>query len=161
MGEISEARKVLKDWYATFPTATVCLWNHDYLPWRKARTIWLPREFVQDPYSIFKAPSSYEFVEETTIDGVLYTHGTTSNAFKKCVLEWMSMVSGHVHTQCWVMYHQNRHWQLWGLQVWAGIDYKQQTFEYAKSSSKHPITACGVVLDSWALPIVIPFNINQ
>lgn len=158
--EMARAREILKDWYHTFPTATVTWWNHDSLVWRQARTAWLLREFIQDPNTIFQAPSTYKFVDEIVIDWVLYTHWSSSNAFKKCILEWMNMVSWHAHTQCWVMYHQNRHWQTWWMQVWVWIDYKQQAFEYAKSNSKMPITACWVVLNKGQLPIVLPFNIS-
>ena len=155
--EWAKAKLVLADWYSTFPNATVLMGNHDLLVYRQARTAWLLREFIKDPNTIFWAPSTYKFVDELIIDSVLYTHGSTGNAFKKCILENMNMVSWHAHTQCWVIYHQNRHWQKRWMQVWVGIDYKQQAFDYAKSNSKYPVNACAVVLDSWTLPIVLPF----
>jgi len=46
-GEVAKGRKMLKDWYKTFPSATVCLGNHDWLPYRQARTAGLLREFLK------------------------------------------------------------------------------------------------------------------
>ena len=156
--EIAEARRRLKDWYLTFPTATVTMGNHDSLIRRQLRSAWLLREFVKDPRTIFEAPLWWDFVDEIIVNDVLYTHWNTSDARKKCILEDMNMVSWHAHTKCGIIYHQNRHWKKRGMQVWVGIDYKRQAFEYAKSNGKHPVTACGVVLDMWTLPIIIPFN---
>ena len=158
--EMAEARNQLQDWYYTFPNAKVLMWNHDLLIYRQARTAWLLREFIKDPNTIFQAPDTYEFVNELIIDDVLYTHWSTSDAWKKCILENMNMVSWHAHTKCWIMYHQNRHWQLWGMQVGVWIDYSKQAFEYAKSNSKYPVSACWVVLDNWKLPIVLPYDFN-
>jgi hypothetical protein len=132
-------------------------WN--CLVYRQARTAWLLREFIKDPNTIFWAPSTYNFVDELVMNWVLYTHGSTSNAFKKCILENMNMVSWHAHTQCWVIYHQNRHWHLRWMQVGVWIDYKQHAFDYAKSNSKTPVSACWVVLNKWKLPIIIPYEI--
>ena len=159
--ELAKARAILQDWYYTFPEAIVTLWNHDKLPRRQAQALWLPRELIQNENVVFQAPSTYKFVEEVIIDNVLYTHWNTSNAFKKCILENMNMVSGHAHTQCGIMYHQNRHWKLFWMQVWVGIDYKSKAFDYAKSNSKHPVSACWVVLNSWTLPIIIPYDISS
>lgn len=156
--EIAEARVRLKQRYSTFPTATVLMGNHDNLAYRKARTIWIPREFIQDPNTIFQAPDWYTFVDELILDNVLYTHWSSSNAFKKCILEWINMVSWHTHTQCGVIYYQNRFWKTWWLQTWVGIDYSRHTFDYAKQSSKNPITACWVVMDWWRLPIIVPYE---
>lgn len=155
--EYALAKTILRDWYITFPEAIVLMGNHDLLVYRQARTAWLLREFIKDPNTIFWAPSTYNFVDELIINSVLYTHGSTSNAFKKCILENMNMVSWHAHTQCWIMYHQNRHGHRWWMQVWVGIDYKQQAFDYAKSNSKYPVSACGVVLHSGKLPVILPF----
>lgn len=158
-GELARAREMLKDWYYTFPEVTVTLGNHDKLPRRQAASLWLPRELIQNENVVFHAPDSYKFVEEVVIDNVLYTHWSSSNAFKKCILENMNMVSWHAHTQCWIVYHQNRHWKLFGMQVWVGIDYKAKAFDYARSNSRYPVSACWVVLDNWTLPIIVPFDI--
>ncbi len=159
--EIALARLKLSDWYKTFPNATVIMGNHDLLIYRQAKTAWLLREFIQDPNTIFQAPSTYTFMDELIIWDVLYTHWSTSNAFKKCILENMNMVSWHAHTQCWIMYHQNRHWKKWWMQVWVWIDYASHAFDYAKQSSRFPVTACWVVLNNWSLPIVIPYDENS
>lgn len=155
-GEIARARQILKIWYATFPKAIVTLWNHDQLPRRQARTMWLLKEYLHTPETIFESPKTYKFVDEIVLNWVLYTHWSTSDAFKKCIIEWMSMVSWHKHTLCWVQYTQTRSWKVRGMQVWAWIDYKAETFSYSKTSSKHPITACWVVINKWKEAYILP-----
>jgi len=154
--EFSEARRKLKDWYRTFPNVTVTLWNHDSLPRRQMRTAGLLKQFLKNPNDIFEAPDWRNFVDEITINNVLYTH--YGNALVKCVQEWMNMVCWHLHTKAGVLYYRNRQWQIRGLQVGTGIDYSKQVFEYAKMNSKHPVLSCWVVLNSGTLPIVIPFT---
>lgn len=156
--EVDSARTMLKDWYYTFPTATVLLGNHDLLPYRQARTSWLLREFIKSPHAIFEAPESYSFENEITINNVLYTHWTNWNAFKKCVNEWMSLVQWHLHTQSWVIYHRSRNWQIFWCQVGTWIDFEQTNFDYAKTTAKKAILSCAVILKQWDinLPIVIP-----
>lgn len=153
--EVAQARRRLQDRYRTFPQAIVTLWNHDSLIWRQLRTAWLPREFAKDPHAIFQAPKTYEFVDEIIIDNVLYKHYW--NAMKKCVTEWMNMVWWHLHTTWWVMYHKNRKWQIRGLQTGTGIDYNRMVFDYAKQNVKDPVLWCGVVLNKWTLPMMIPY----
>lgn len=156
--EMALAKKKLADWYQTFPKAKVCMWNHDLIGYRKAKTAWLLRDFIQWPHEMFWAPKNYEFADEFIIDWVLYTHGNEWNAYKKAPIEWMSMVSWHTHTLSGVQYFRNRKKQIFGCQVWTGIDYKKSNFDYARISPKHPILSCAVVLNNWTLPIVIPFN---
>ncbi len=152
--EMSLARQRLKDWYYTFPEACVLLWNHDSIPYRQARTAWLLREFIRSPNTIFEAPNSYLFLNEIIINNVLYTHGTIWDAWTKCVKEWISLVQWHLHTKAWIIYHANRNWTIFGMQVWTWIDYKKQAFDYARSNSKIPVTSCWIMLNN--LPIVIP-----
>ncbi len=156
-GEIARARQVLSDWYKTFPKAIVLDSNHDSLPYRQARTAWLLKEFIQTPHKIFEAPATYQFLPEIVIDNVLYTHWTKGDAFVKCVREWINLVQGHLHTKWWVQYHSNRWWMVFWMQVGCWIDYKEQAFDYARACPSNPILSCGVVLDKWTLPIVIPF----
>lgn len=155
-GEIAQARLVLQDRYETFPDAIVTIGNHDMLPRRQARTAWLLKEYMKDPNTIFESPKWYRFMQEYIHNNVLYTHWAISDARKKCVIEWINMVSWHHHTKCGVVYHQNRFWKVRGMQTWVWIDYTARSFEYSKSNSSHPITACGVILDHWTLPITVP-----
>lgn len=156
--EIAEAISVLQDWYYTFPEATVLMGNHDSIILRQARTAWLPRDFIKDLNKIFQAPAWYKFIDECIVHGVLYTHWTNWDAYAKCIGEWMNIVQWHLHTKWFVQYHRNRQWQKFGMQVWTWIDYKRNNFDYAKTNSKHPVLSCWVVLNSWKLPIIIPYS---
>jgi len=157
-GEMALAKQKLADWYATFPKAKVCMWNHDCLGYRKAKTAWLLREFIKSPHDMFGAPAVYEFEEEFIIDDVIYTHGNAGNAWKKAPLETMSIVSWHNHTLSGVQRFRNRVKQIFGCQVGTGIDYSRANFDYARISPKQPILSCAVVLNNWTLPIVLPFD---
>lgn len=157
-GEMSMARKKLADWYYTFPEATVLLWNHDSLVYRKAQTAWLLREFIRDEHEIFGAPDTYKFLHEIEIDWVLYTHWSHWNAMEKCVKLWMNLVQWHLHTAAGVRRWKTRKWQIFGMQVWTGINYKKKVFDYAKSNAVDPVLWCWVVLNGWELPIFIPMN---
>ena len=156
--EIALAIERLKDWYATFPKATVTLGNHDLRPWKAAAGAWLLREFIQDANTIFQAPATYDFVNEIIINNVLYTHWTKGTAFKKCVTEWMNIVQWHCHNSAGVQFYRNRQWQVRWMQTGNWIDYEKVAFDYARELSAQPVLSCGVVLNNWRLPIVLPFK---
>ncbi len=153
--EIAEARRVLQDWYKTFPKAYVCFWNHDLLPYRKAKTAWLLREYIQTPHSIFEAPVLYEFIDEIEICWVIYTHWTKWDAFTKCVKEWTNLVQWHLHSKAGVQRHNNRQWNLFWMQVATGIDYKKKAFDYARAFPSQPVVWCWVVVENGTLPIFL------
>lgn len=155
--EVALARQKLANRFRVFPKAKVCRGNHDLLWYRKARTAWLLREFLVGPHEMFWAPATYEFADEFIIDDVIYTHGNAGNAWKKAPIEWMNLVSWHHHTSAGVQWFKNRSKQIFWMQVGTWIDYETCNFDYARISPKQPILSCGVVLDRWTLPIVIPF----
>ncbi len=137
MGQVEEldsAIEHLQPWYKAFPKATVTMGNHDLRIAKRAFKSGISKRWLRDFAEVIGSP--WEFVDEIMIDGVLYTHGSIGDAFKRCKDERMNVVSGHVHTKAGVEYYASRTGTIFGVQTGCGIDDKQLAFAYAKDNAK-------------------------
>lgn len=152
--ELQAAKNKLKFWYKAFPKATVCLGNHDLLISRKALSHGLSQHFIKDLGQLLDAPKEWNFVIQYKKDNVLYTHGTTTEAFKAALQSRLSTVQGHFHSLTYVQWSVSERDAIFGMQVgWCG-DRHAYAFEYGKNLTKKPIISCGVILDRGRTPIV-------
>jgi len=157
--ELDEAIHRLKRWYKAFPDADVTLGNHDYLIARKAKTAGLSGRFLKDFREVIEAPKAWRFRDEYIKDGVLHTHGSIGNAFKRALMCRMSVVQGHLHSEMSVQWSVSEKDKIFGLQVGCGIDRKAYGFEYGKPFAKKPVIGSGLLLDGGRLPIVELMNL--
>lgn len=153
--ELEMAIEALQKWYYTFPNAIVLEWNHDALPERKGKSCWLTREMLRTTPEILQFPEGWEYEKEVIINDVLYTHWTKWTALRKAISNRISLVQWHLHTEAFVIYQQWFRDSIFWMQVWCWIDNSKPEFDYNKSYANTPIISCGVVLDSWTLPLVI------
>lgn len=143
--ELRKALNQLQEWYKAFPDAVITMGNHDYRIARRALKSGLSTVFIKAFNEIIQSPKGWNFVDQIIIDNVLYRHGDI-NAYKKCQLEHMSVVSGHLHTLAGIEYYTNNNHTIFGMQVGAGIDDSSLAFAYSKGMSKRSVLACGVVI---------------
>jgi hypothetical protein len=157
------ALKKAKDWYNAFPDVKICVGNHDRLPFRKAFTAGLPKNWLKSYQEMFESPKSWhwDFIHKHM--GVIYQHGTglsgemaSINAARE---NRQSTVIGHLHTVCNTRFLASQKDLIFGMSVGCGIDHEKYAFAYGRENTRKPVLSCGVVING-TMPINIPMNLK-
>lgn len=159
--EFAKSMIKMKQWYKMFPEVTVIVGNHSALPFRKAKTAGLSRQFLKAYEDIWEAPSGWKWKLEHVECGVLYTHGTSvgeKGAINMAMNRRQSVVMGHNHTCASIIWNVSQRDKIFGMFVGCGIDDSQYAFEYARNNIKKSIVSCAVVKNG-ILPIIIPMEL--
>ena len=123
--EVKATRKQIQQVYDLFPDAIVCEGNHDSRPHLRAAEILMPREYLRDFNDVWGTPK-WEWVLETTIDGVCYTHGTGTSgknaALSLAMSRMESAVIGHVHAFAGVQWVAGPRKAIFGMNCGCGMD---------------------------------------
>lgn len=143
--ELELAIKKIERWHDAFPEAIVLFGNHDLIISRKAQSGSIPTPWLKSFEEVLHTPN-WNFVNDVTIDDVLYTHGIGSKAHIKVTKDMQSCVQGHHHTDCYVQWKVGRKAKVFGMQVGCGIDVKSYAMAYGRHFSK-PAIGCGVIID--------------
>lgn len=153
--ELSYAKIRLKEWEVAFPSVTVTLGTHDYIPLRKMRTGMVAKEWMKSFKEVYNTPS-WEYVDELFINDIRFVHGV-GDSVANMINSGCSVVQGHLHTKSginWQSFGGNK--DLFAMQVGCGINRKAYAFEYAKNTPAYQQISCGVILKN--NPIVINMN---
>ena len=160
--ELDRAISHIQKWYKAFPKAFVTIGNHDAIICRKAFSAGLSNRWIRDYDEVLGTPN-WLFDEHFIIDDVYYVHGTGSSGFKAAynrAVNWnQSVVQGHLHTECSIMWKVDRHRRTFAMQVGCGVNDKAYAMAYAKNFTKKYIVSCGVVLNNGTLPILEPMSL--
>jgi predicted phosphodiesterase len=140
--ELDRAIDKIQNWYKVFPEATVIIGNHDRLAYRKAFAGGISARWLRNYDDVLGTPG-WEFKESEVIDNVLYIHGEAGTARSKAKDISQSVVQGHLHSQAYVEYINNR---VFAMQVGTGVDDSCYAFNYNKAG-KESILSCGIVLE--------------
>ena len=154
--ELDRAIDMIKDWYRTFPKATVIIGNHDRLVYRKAFSAGVSKRWVREYKDVLDTPN-WNFVENIIINNVNYNHGEGGTAMNRIKTELQSQAQGHLHTELYVKFLVGANFIVWGLQVGCGVDIKSYAMAYGRNYKKSAI-GCGAVLNKGTLPIAIPMK---
>lgn len=138
--ELERAINKIQKWYKYFPSAIVIIGNHDRMAYRKAFAGGVSSKWIRDYDEVLGTPG-WEFKESVVIDNVLYIHGESGTATTKAKNTSMSVVQGHLHSEGYVNFINNR---IFAMQVGTGIDDTAYAFGYNKAG-KESILSCGVV----------------
>lgn len=149
----------VKPWVELFPSAHICIGNHDRMVMRKAFSGGIPKKWIREYNEILEAPD-WNFVDEIVINDVQYIHGEGGTARVKAKNDKFSTVQGHLHTQAYVEYSVGRTSCIFGMQVGCGVDRRAYAMAYAQTGPK-PAIGCGVVLDKGKLPIQIMADLEK
>jgi predicted phosphodiesterase len=150
--ELDRAINAINKWYIAFPEATVILGNHDRLAYRKAFSGGISSRWLRSYGDILNTPN-WTFVEREVINDVLYIHGEAGTARSKCKDISQSVVQGHLHSQAYCEFINNRNF---AVQVGCGIDDSLYAFNYGKAG-KESIMSCAVVLEG-TQPLLLKMN---
>ena len=153
--EIELSRKRVKIWEDCFPNAHVMSGNHDWLPYRKAKTAGIPRYMMRDPEAIWETTSwTWHNRFDTYIyDDVAYRHGDKGKggqnnpAFRNAKENFISMVQGHLHAQCGIEWYANEFQKVFGMQVGCGMDWQTMEMDYGQKFNQKPMISCGIVYE--------------
>ena len=150
--ELRLAKQQIQQWYRTFPSAKVCIGNHDLIPIRKAFNSGLSKLWIKSIAEVLDTPN-WEFEEEFYINEVLYTHGTARKANKRMHADLISVVQGHYHSESYIEYSVGKFKKMFAMQVGCGVDDRSYAMAYGRHFDKMHIN-CGVVLENGTLPIL-------
>jgi len=161
--EYELARAELQRWSDAFPTADVCIGNHDERPSRLARTVNIP-EFMLKPYSEIWPAEGWNWQRRHEIDDVVYLHGTGCSGIHPA---WnlmntkmhRSVVIGHCHTRAGVKWSSNTKERKFGMDCGCGIDEKTYNFVYASDNPIRPFLSAGVIIDG--VPYLEPMRCGR
>jgi len=149
--ELHQGKKIIVEWYKTFPDALVCVGNHDSIPNRKGFTAGLSNTWMKSIQEVLNVPG-WKFASEHEIDDVLYIHGTGRKARTRAVNELMNIVQGHYHSESYIQFFVGLNRKIFAMQVGCGMDRRSYAAAYAKHFPKQHINV-GIVIDG-VLPIL-------
>lgn len=138
--ELDRAIEKIAKWYKVFPEATVIVGNHDRLAYRKAFAGGIASRWLRNYNDVIGTPN-WDFQESIVIDNVLYIHGEAGTARTKAKDSSQSVVQGHLHSQAYVEWINNR---IFAVQVGTGINDSEYAFNYNKAG-KESILSCAVI----------------
>tara|TARA_R100001463_G_scaffold23670_2_gene56572 strand:- start:741 stop:1448 length:708 start_codon:yes stop_codon:yes gene_type:complete len=148
--EHAEAFKGVQRWYKAFPKATVTIGNHDERITRLASTVRIPAKFIKEYAEIWKTPG-WNWVRDTTIDGVHYHHGTglggATPALNAARTAMVSTVVGHVHSVAGCHWAAGPDRRIFGMDVGCLADIEHPAMRYGRHLVKKPLLGCGVVIE--------------
>jgi len=151
LDEYKLAKECVDKWSKAFPTAKVCIGNHDERPSRLAKTVNIP-DFMLIPYAKLWDTPGWDWDLKFLIDDVSYRHGsglrggvhpawTTMNKIHN------SVVIGHLHARFGIEYSMVETKRLFGMSVGCGINETEFNFAYGRDVLARPAVGAGVVID--------------
>lgn len=150
--ELSNAEKIINEFYSIFPEAKVCTGNHDAIPNRKAFSNGLSNRWIKSISEVVNTPN-WEYKESFIIDGVEYCHGTGRVANARMKDDNISVVQGHYHSKSYIEFWQGKNGiRNFAMQIGCGIDETAYAFAYGKNFAKPHINV-GIIIDG-KLPII-------
>ena len=161
MDELELTKKSIKRWTEAFPNVLWCMGNHDAIPYRQAKSLGMPKEFIKPLHELLEMPATWVLANQHVIDAVVYEHGVGSAGqygMKNTALKYrMSFVQGHTHVGGGVLYSTGPRDTVFGLNVGTGCDASHISQTYACSYKSKQTLGCGIVLggsEAYYVPMV-------
>lgn len=149
--EMDQAHKELKKWISRFPTALVCLGNHDTRHTDAAKVAKIPDDMIKSFRNIWGLPKGWIDAPEHELYGVRFIHGTGYSGdtahMKAAKDSRQSTVIGHIHHLCATGYTASTKDCIFGCATGCGISVKEYAFMYERPFPKKPLLGCAVVTD--------------
>jgi hypothetical protein len=149
----------IQPWKKAFPTQFVTIGNHDDRVLRLAESVSITQRYLRPFSEVWETPG-WRWVEDVTIDGVYYFHGTGRsgihpawNAMKDYL---MSVAMGHCHSAAGVKWSANPDKRTFGLDCGCLIDIDAYQFAYGKHLRSRPMLSAAVVIDGVPQHFIMP-----
>jgi len=157
--EYELAYKKIKRWVKSFPTAQVCIGNHDERVVRLAESVNIPARFIRSYAETWNTPG-WKWSYEHIIDDVFYFHGVGNTgihpAFNAAKTRLMSVVMGHCHTASGIKWLANPSRRIFAMDTGCGINVDAYQFAYGRHARQRPVLSAGVVLDGLPYHEIMP-----
>lgn len=159
--ETARAVKYLRPLYKLFPQVHVCVSNHTWRGYLRARDAGVPEAYLRPIQDVLQAPPGWQWKNEWYFDGVIYRHGegfgTRQPALVAAEKLRSNVVIGHVHTAAGVVYSYGPRDKLFGMSVGCLIDDVHPAFEYSANNPLRPAIGAGIIFDG--VPVYVPMYI--
>ena len=147
--ELAQGRKKVKAWYSEFQKMECLKGNHDDIPARKVFDAGLPNDFLK-PLSDLYATPGWTWHDELIVPGgchkYWFRHHWAPSVINKGGDGGYSVIAGHVHSKCQIIWSQYPSHSTFSLLVGCGIQTRHRAFAYNKSDAKRPILACATII---------------
>lgn len=154
----------IQRWYHQFTNATICIGNHDERVYRLASSVRIPGRFIRDYKTTWKTPR-WNWVQDVTIDGVHYHHGTglggQQPALTAAKQSMKSTCVGHTHSTMGVRWTAGPDLCVFGMDTGCGVDVQHVAMRYGKNLFRKPCLGCGVVIDGVPYHEIMPMARGQ
>lgn len=161
--EVKEAVHHLRDWYREFPETDVCVSNHTWRPYKKARAHGIPSQFMRDIKEVLEAPPGWHWKDRWIYAGMCFEHGENVSgplaALNAAHQNHMNTIIGHQHTFGGVVHSGSISGQLWGLNTGCLIDIEHYAFAYGRTLRKKPTLGMGLIIDD--IPMFVPMVLDK
>ena len=165
-GELKACKERLKEYYDAFPKMKLAISNHGMRWVRKAAHAEIPSELIREYKDIIDAPKGWEWKDHWIVPAkkkFMVIHGmgySGQGATRQMVLDKrMSVVHGHLHSNAQIVYLNNGHDMVFGMNVGALIDEEAFAFSYGKWSRAKSCLGIGVVINNGTTPIWLPYDV--
>lgn len=141
----------LKRWIKAFPNMGIAEGNHDQIPYRQAKTLGIPPEFLKTLHDMYDLPDTWVFAERMHIkEKLIIEHGLGSNgmygAKNTAKTLGVSYVQGHTHAHASVFDIPRPFNNIQAMNVGCLIDTSKYNATYAKLYFKTPVSiGCGII----------------
>ncbi len=161
--EHKKSLDILKEYWEIFPEQDICISNHTWRIYRKAKEAGIPKAFIRDIYEFMGAPEGVRWAQNWIYNEVLFEHGENVSgvnaAFNAAVQNGMSTSIGHQHLYGGVKFVQKATGLLFGLNTGCLIDINAYAFEYQTRARLKPTLGCGVIIEK--IGYFIPMILNK
>ena len=153
IAEYHRVQKAMDDWKKAFPSAKICIGNHDERIQRLGASVGIPAMYMKPFKEVYDTPY-WDWDWNFIIDKVMYTHGTGTSSssvvpsFNTAKTSFMSTVSGHIHSAGAIAWGKGPHGhKIFGFNVPCGVDEGHKMMYYGKNFLKKPVNGAGAVID--------------
>ena len=163
--ELEEALLAAEDVYNLFPTAFLCVGNHDKRIEKAAYKAGITKRALRGFEEIYEIPDTWTVGDYFILDEVCYEHGDRFGAgamshVKAAVSNMRSTVIGHTHTSFGVEFMANRDKLIFGACAGALLDPDSYAASYARAYAKKGILGAIIVRDG-TMVIPVPMILDS
>lgn len=164
--ELKATRETLKEWYSVFPLMKLCISNHGLRWLRKATDAEIPSQLLRSYEEVIQAPPGWKWKQEWTFKDLKHPfrmiHGvgySGKDGHRNAAIDGgMSTVMGHLHSHAGINYLRTSNQKIWGFNVGSLIDVEAYAFSYGKEARSKPCLGLGVIFNSGAMPVWVPYE---